>query len=852
PKLVGMALMAALSPTLVFASRTADPIIAVAFCSLLLVIAVLRAGIARPEAVIGWAALAGIATGGALGSGPESVTSLLAIAIGLGAAAAVEAPNEAATVGPALRRLGHTPGAIAAYGAGLVITVVVLFTRLFSQLDAIEGIWLTSTNWSRLMASTTTTTPVQFFLFAVLLYEMLALVFAGVALLSGERPQDGGRRPSIPASLFATWFVVTLVLQSFASGRTPDQALIVTLPLVLLGGQGLGLVFERLPWTQVWRSPLGFIPLAIAGIAIGLTAIGVLLARSNDGIRQPSQPASTGELIIQLAFVLLLVVLPLGYLIVELAARLDQGRRARILGSMALLVVAVLLGAYTVRATTSLAFFSADDGNELLAQRIPTEGVRAFVNQTLRLSRDVSLAETSPEDNTGSFGVSIALAPETQWPYLWYFRDFPDLSVTGQAGWGEADIVVAPSEAGMAEAGYVVDRFTWVNRVPPAYQAPDPGSLLERIISPSQWYSGIRYLLFRELAEDVEPETIAVGREVQLANQINPNAGPFNLFEQVGTGAGLGQFNGPTGLAASLDGETIYVIDAGNQRIERFEVDGDFIGIWGGRDDPNLTLGYNFNQGASGITVDQKGLIYVADTWNHRVFVLDEFGQIIRELGQPGVPTDLENSPDPSLQPGLFFGPRGVAVDGEEIFVTDTGNERVQVFASDGTFLRAFGGYGSGPGQLIEPTGIVIGQDGRVYVADSGNGRLSIFAKDGTPLAQVPIESWMNQARQLNYLTFAPSGVLLMSAPAAGVVDVFDPATGMVVSTIEGADGVALSAPTGIEVLPDGALIVADDGQSAVFELTSDVSGILPSLPSASPSASPVGATPEATPALRG
>ena len=55
------------------------------------------------------------------------------------------------------------------------------------------------------------------------------------------------------------------------------------------------------------------------------------------------------------------------------------------------------------------------------------------------------------------------------------------------------------------------------------------------------------------------------------------------------------------------------------------------------------------------------------------------------------------------------------------------------MFAPDGTFLRAFGGFGTEPGKLIEPVGITIGADGNVYVADTGNARISVFTPDGTP-----------------------------------------------------------------------------------------------------------------------
>jgi tetratricopeptide (TPR) repeat protein/DNA-binding beta-propeller fold protein YncE len=66
-----------------------------------------------------------------------------------------------------------------------------------------------------------------------------------------------------------------------------------------------------------------------------------------------------------------------------------------------------------------------------------------------------------------------------------------------------------------------------------------------------------------------------------------------------------------------------------------------------------------------------------------------------------------------------------------EVYVSDTGNDRIAVFNTTGTFLFSFGGSGSAPGQLDEPRGIVVSSMGRVYVADSGNSRISVFSLDG-------------------------------------------------------------------------------------------------------------------------
>ena len=77
----------------------------------------------------------------------------------------------------------------------------------------------------------------------------------------------------------------------------------------------------------------------------------------------------------------------------------------------------------------------------------------------------------------------------------------------------------------------------------------------------------------------------------------------------------------------------------------------------------------------------------------------------------------------------LFDPSRGVAVADGEIYVTDTGNERVQVFASDGTFLRAFGGFG---GKSLSVGLFLLNTESRLR-NDSRIGRrpLSFFSPNG-------------------------------------------------------------------------------------------------------------------------
>ena len=71
----------------------------------------------------------------------------------------------------------------------------------------------------------------------------------------------------------------------------------------------------------------------------------------------------------------------------------------------------------------------------------------------------------------------------------------------------------------------------------------------------------------------------------------------------------------------------------------------------------------------------------------------------------------------------------GIAVDARgHVFVADTGNNRVQVFDSAGNFLLKWGVQGDEKGQFNEPRGVAVDKTGaRVYAADTGNNRIQVF-----------------------------------------------------------------------------------------------------------------------------
>ena len=99
---------------------------------------------------------------------------------------------------------------------------------------------------------------------------------------------------------------------------------------------------------------------------------------------------------------------------------------------------------------------------------------------------------------------------------------------------------------------------------------------------------------------------------------------------------------------------------------------------------------------------------------------------------------------------GMFYRPWGVAVnERNEIAVTVITNQRVQIFSSDGTYLRSFGRDGNQEGEFTRPTGIAYLNNGNIAVADSINNRLQIFTEQGEYLTQIGGEG--NLDHQFNY-----------------------------------------------------------------------------------------------------
>ncbi len=880
---IGMALLVAISPVMVYTSRLIDGNVLLTLSALLVVVAICRAGLARQRgtAISRWAATAGVGLALLLASGPAALSVLIGLAVGLVLSIVLDPDRRSDETTPRGRRapepattnvllLGTraivaNPATVGALLAGFAVTAVTVFTRLFSDLTAISGLGELFIDWGRLIGSGAPAIPTQYYLLVVLLYELLALVFAVVAVVlpRRERAVDEVTDPAAPARLqwpfFLGWFGATLVLFAFSSGRDAADAIQIVLPLLLLAGIGLGRLIETIDWLAFSRGGGFLLVVATLGIVAGLIATAVLASTGG-----PAN-GSGSSAILQILVVLVIVVGGMIYLSVVAAGNLRRGNFPVQFGRMVLLAVLLLLGVMTIRTTTELNYYNVASGNELIAQQTPTEAVPALVNRLTVLSRDVSVSRADITDPLGRNSLRLLIDPSVEWPFRWYFREYTDLTVgpPSEATAVDAEVVIGPEGSPAGGAGFTPQTYTYLNRVPAAYSQPDFATVIASVLVPSNWETGTQFLFFRELQEPALPTSLVVGYDSELSSRLFQASAPTNLFAQTGFGTGDGQVNEPRGIAVSDDGETIYVVDSLNARVQSFDIDGNFLSSWGGANSASdLTLGLfqpseTATFGAGGLVSGPNGLVYVADTWNHVVVVVSPQGEVIRSIGVPGEPVDLGDDPlNVEAEQGAFFGPRAIAVTRNEIYVTDTGNERIQVFGLDGTFLRAFGGFGTEPGRLIEPVGVAVGGDGMVYVADSGNARISVFGPDGSAVTQWPVPQWAGYEYdpatgfrpnfEPNVVT-GPDGLVYVTSRVTSSVLVFAP-DGRQIGELTSIGGQDLLAPVGIGISPGEELYVTDVEANAVLrQPLSDLALTLGVVPQGATVATPV-ADPGATP----
>lgn len=289
-------------------------------------------------------------------------------------------------------------------------------------------------------------------------------------------------------------------------------------------------------------------------------------------------------------------------------------------------------------------------------------------------------------------------------------------------------------------------------------------------------------------------------------------------------GADTARFDDPYGLVAANDG-SLYVADGGEgNRIRKVARNGQVSTVAGAR------AGFIDGQGAaaafrtpSALAIDTAGNLYVADTGNHAIRKVTPAGQVSTVAGD-----SIAGDRNGVAGQARFNGPVGIAVSGRgDIYVADTYNDRLRVIDAKGAVRHLAGsgiaGFRDGPAadaRFHTPCAIAFDRQGNLYIADTGNrairkldrhGQVSTVARvnltdDTTPLA-LPFS-----------LLAQDDGTVIAGDLARGHLATVS-ATGVTRLSIEtGPEGQRLYRPAGLAAI-DGVLYVADAAAHAIVAL---------------------------------
>ncbi len=179
-------------------------------------------------------------------------------------------------------------------------------------------------------------------------------------------------------------------------------------------------------------------------------------------------------------------------------------------------------------------------------------------------------------------------------------------------------------------------------------------------------------------------------------------------------------------FALLLDSQgRLYATDYAADQVQVFSSDGSFL-FSSGREGP----GKGQFRSPVGIVQDKQGNLYVVEFYNHRVQKFTPEGKFLLMWGEEGDWNQPDQPPEKMLYPsGIDVGPDG------NIYVADSGRDKIKVFSPEGKFLRQFGAKGPEPGKFSAVAAISFDGAGRLHEADSAGHRVQMFTKEGTFLA---------------------------------------------------------------------------------------------------------------------
>lgn len=752
--------------------------------------------------------------------------------------------------------------------AGVIF--VVLYTTFFSNIAGLAtGTVGAITYWLSQQEVQRGGQPWYYYLFLVPLYEFLPVlvgVIGGLVYIfrkkvfpahdepdqmpAGQKaspagstqttwPADGGTF----AAFAIYWTLLSFAIYSWAGEKMPWLTVHMTLPLIFLAAHVIQTVLGQFNWSEA-RQKGGLI--FGGALLLVIPALGTLVTAQP--FRNQSLQSINETLKFITAFVVLLI---LAAVIWHYGRQLGRSQAGR----MAFVTALFILSLLTIRFAWLLSYVNYDYVNEMLVYAHAAPDVKTALNQIDDISRRT----------VGDKMIKVAYDNDSTWPLEWYMREYPNRVYYGENPTREAldaPVVIVGSANESKVKPFLGDKYirfryrlvwwpiedykgqtprklwqTYVTGPPPEDPLTDTpeARAARRQTVRENWRKLFDIIFYRQfddyelnewpyvhrfymyVRKDVANEVWAYqSGPVQLtqAASLDPYEGKRTETEAIkvwgSNGSGDGQFVTPRNLAVGPDG-LIYVADSGNHRIQVFDKDGNFLLKFGSQGSQPGQLNEPW-----GLAVAKDGTVFVADTWNHRIQAFSPTGQFLRAFG-----TFANVQHDAQAEPGAFWGPRGIAIDAEgNLYVTDTGNKRVEKFTPNGEFLQTWGGGGIVPGSFEEPVGIDIDSQGNIYVADTWNRRIQKFDANFTPLAQWDVAGWESESVvNKPFLAIGPQDRVFISDPEGYRVIAYD-SNGQILVTWGqyGQDLASMALPVGLDFDSEGNLLLADSDNNRIMK----------------------------------
>lgn len=586
---------------------------------------------------------------------------------------------------------------------------------------------------------------------------MPLVVAASAAPVAPAEPAaaPNGTPAETPADLWIGylfyWFLLSFTVFSWAGEKMPWLVVHMAVPAILGGAWALDRVLDRIDWHAI-RSRWGWVTLPL------LTLIVVLLMRAqgdfaeakafNDpSLQQAQQAVIAGSTSLFWVVACVLGLVAIGFHI---------GRR-QVLAAVTL-AFAVLLGAYTVRATANVVYRTPDVPRELLVYTQTSPDVPVIVEQLERIAVTQTRNNRTATDPTGGNSMTILLSSgdsatgnsegSLRWPLEWYLRDWTNVKWVDKAqiaALGGADLeapvaifarsnMATDTDERMKAAGYIEAYDTVFNWWFPEYGSDNQSGYKDRLYD-------TKYGCDDTLRGQKDPNGRDLWRCSLGGAQILTwpfrsenwsSLRKFMLFRELPEGAQLNGREMVVYIKRSLAPVPSDSTVAGQQ--------GSLIKLI--RD---VELSGERPVQARGLATGPDGAVYIADAASDRVLVYELSGvtRIISGTGEMAL-----------------FEPSGVAVDAQgNVYVTDTWHARVVKFDPQGRPVAKWGvgeeELGAGSGKMITrtdgtpegnaakplgffgPRGIAVDQAGHVFIADTGNKRVVVTDSNGNYIGQV-------------------------------------------------------------------------------------------------------------------